>query len=211
MYKKLRRGRKTSFWGNRTYVRVILPTSIFAEPLPAFPTLPPGLFSDGDDGVWFDSPEGIDKSLILISVTNPSSGTDPETTWWDVVPGTLERTEYGSYTWWSAEKFTRPSVDEKFGRDGESYEEPWVFDYIALERWKVKAREDFSHPVLKKLIVCENWAKSRYTNVLPSGEVEFIFGVKGHYRNRMVRFAAGLSRSVKLAKKLGIPMKVRFI
>jgi hypothetical protein len=178
VYKKLRRGRVTSFWGNRTYVKVTLPTSIFAEPLPAFPKLPLGLFSEGDDRVYFDSPKGIDKSLTMIRISNPSSGTDPETTWWDVVPGTLEKTENG-YSWWSAEKYTRTSVGEKFGRNGESYEEPWVYDYIALERWKIKAREDVGHPVLKKLIVCENWAKARYTNVLPSRDVEFTFGVKG--------------------------------
>lgn len=209
VHKRLYHARHRNFWGKRSYVTIELPRDIFSSHVQP-PSIPDGLVSSGFRGMFFRRGEdGGNTEMIDIARSSCAKMPDRETYehYDSIISNSFSVDEVGYHVWWSSKRGVKRE-------DGSwvwsAFLQPWVSDLVKFYDWVDSVPEDVSHPVLEKLQRAQWYAKSTDVNVDSFGNVFFMFGVKYFKHSTLDRFSAALSRTVKLAKKMNVPVRVTF-
>lgn len=219
--KRLMRCRVQSLFGERAFLCVRVPITVYPEPSPVIPSFP------GEElygGHW--SLEKEDGSHDEVVISNPSSGMDPHEFDGPETLRFVEKTPY-YWQWWTGWKYsipagaTREETWECFHRGEdlpievvEQYRRVcgWEYTFVhgyprapyeAHEGW----RNDARWAVASALLDAGTHAKTVYPHV--DGEfMTLTFSVKWRYPQRVRRFSAAMHRVFDLARKRGVAVKV---
>lgn len=208
--KLLMKGRATSIWGKRAYLTVRLPVAVVPTPKPESLTFE-GLLR-GSGGSWH-----TEDYSDVINIGKWSMGADPRKQAnrnpWEPIYFAHKEYEgddgYQHWSYWTGARHRQVGTDE----NGQPIHERTPIDEAAVARhkayqeWHDRLHEYGQHPLLDTLLSAGEAAKSTYFSV--EGENLLVtFGVKWFHPNRKLRFASGLSRAFRLAKRSGIPIRV---
>ena len=197
---KLMRNRTRNIWGRRAYLVVSIPRSL-AEPEPEQVTFP-GFTETGFIGTW-TNPDQTES--IVISECH--TGTDPT----ERLEEPIHHVHHygGTWTFWQGAKYRTVGVEEN-GRNKVEVtplDEATITKHRAWYQWWRALGALGRHPVIDALSDAGDFAKSTqwYTK---EDKLCVAFGVKWFKPRTKLRFSAALSRAIKLAKRVGIPIRV---
>ena len=211
--KRLMASRRRVFWGERAFVSVRVPWSVYPEPLPPF--VSPLGFVEVAAGQWERRTGSTTKRVI--SIGEVSLGVDPRTqaperpseAFWF-----LEQAAWG-WRWWEGHEEeideAAPISSEEARKTLGELPEEMVAAYRArhlwFSRWARGVHGPVGVPVLDALFVAANDAKTTYHGETPHGEVT-TFSVKWFYPARKLGLCAALHHAFRVARRTGVDLRL---
>lgn len=213
--KLLMRGRSRNFWGRRAYLTVRVPVSLVPTPMPE-----PVRFEGFREGPFAGSWKSLDDSEY-ITISRVATGRDPHDTtfgymrpWQPVYFANRDHVgavgaDYESWSYWTGTrtKTVGTDVNEEPLQERSALDERTVGLHKAHQEWLDRLQLEGLHPVLDALVISGYAAKSVHYEV-KGQNILVTFGVKWFYPDTKLRFASGLGRAFRLAKRMGIPIRV---
>lgn len=227
------KNRSSYLFGERSFVTVSLPVSIYPEPYPSFEAV-------GKPLDWSNAwirPDG--DTLIVTQISRLSCNEDPrlhDNTFQNgfepklhfvekIYEGTdSDGKKHETWEWWECfcTRFSLPETkDKEFGTMiGDNWEpenpEALILSYKAQQDWEYKyihgamsdAEYEALSPTLKKVLALNDPAKTQSLNSVKDGVAEITWSVKYFYPHRRAAFAARLGRMVKHMKQAGHKVRV---
>lgn len=201
--KRLMRGRRGSFWGERAYLSVRLPRDVAGQSPPTF--IPEGFVSDGWEGSW-KSPDG----LTTVHIGKASSNIPPEEIGDERRLFIQPSESDGWYDFWSGYISREVGRDENDRPVFEQSEVPegWVARYKVWREWLDALHGYGVSPLMDAFVEAGQSAKSMEVGVSEDA-LTILYGVKWFYADRKLRFCADLSKAVRMAHSMGIRGRLR--
>lgn len=192
--KRLMRGRRRAFWGDRAYLRVRLPASLVptAPPAVEFPGMTPSVWA----GTWLSADE---SECVVIGQWH--CGVDPRDMArpaWEPVYF-AEQGDGGGWSYWTGHR--------ERGEEREPLPEATVAQHRAFMAWQDSLTQYGHHESLDAFLDAGYWAKSTRASV-DGGALLLEFGVNWRYPKRRRAFCADFARAMKVAKMLGVAARV---
>lgn len=215
--KLLMRRRVQALWGRRSYMALLVPYSLFRNPLPPKVDRPPEWKDSGGFEGWFYDTEDPDKATRHLEIAEVSSGTTPDPNEPGVLYDTVEVEKRNwvvdpdddgiSVRWWESREYAWVEEGEEKGWGGrQTLDAPWVRSYIARRKWVSDAYDDVGHPLLEQLRQVHNYS-SAMDLFLYSDGVIVRFGVKWYHQSEKMGFCREFARALRIAKKAGVAVK----
>lgn len=221
--KLLMRNRENRGWGSRAYLTIRVPMSLVPTPCPP-PSRFPGLSPMGFSGHWANQDESKYVSIHQCTLGNdPRLDEDPEdplqrpmyfisldsTREYEGKPGEPPQI-VENWSYWTGCRNHQIGVHD-CGRPSytsEDLTEEEVGHEKAFQEWFHILQEPDIHPVLDALRLASEFAKSTNWARTDDGQLVVTFGVKWFYPDRKLRFASAISRAFRIARQMGLKLKV---